>query len=403
MRLFEAGRHEALSDLVWDEAAARAAISRIVRDVHDAYLGEDGLWPIHPIDVSDERPEVLKPLYYGAGGVVWALERLRATGFAVPQRDYRPAVRTLLERSRADALRLNGHPQFSYPTGETGLLLLHWTLEPSETLAAQLEAAIAASQSDPSLGFLWGAPGAMLAALFMAERTGDARWSALCRRLADDLWDRWGFDEVLGCHLWTHDLYGHQEKQLGALHGFAGVAFVLLRCGALLGDRQHELTRRVRQTLRATALRDGTFANWPLIAGPTEHPGAANIRVQHCTGAPGMINALGALPPEPQTDELLLAGGELTWTAGPLAKLPSLCHGVPGSGYAFLKLHQRTGDDIWLSRARRFAMHAIGQADRGLAQYGQRKYSLWTGDVGLALYLWDSVRVSSAFPMMDVF
>ena len=403
MRLFEADRHEALCDQAWDEAAAVAALGRIVGDVHDAYLGEDGLWPIHPLDVSEERADVLKPLYYGAGGVIWALERLRATGFAVPRRDYRPAVRTLLERSRADAMRLNGRRQFCYPTGETGLLLLHWVLEPSETLAAQLETAIAASQSDPSLGFLWGAPGTMLAALFMAERTGEARWSELYQRLADDLWDRWTFDETLGCHLWTHDLYGHQEKQLGALHGFAGVAFVLLRGGALLGERRAELIRRVCQTLSATALREGAFANWPLIAGPIEHPGAANIRVQHCTGAPGMINALAALPAERQTDELLLAAGELTWAAGPLAKLPSLCHGVPGSGYAFLKLHARTGDEIWLDRARRFAMHAIGQADRGVEQYGQRKFSLWTGDVGLALYLWDCVRGVGQFPMMEVF
>lgn len=403
MRLFEPDRHETLCDLAWDEQAARAAIARIVDDVHGAYLGVDGLWPIHPLDVSDERADVLKPLYYGAGGVIWALERLRQTGFTVPERDYRPAARDLLARSRVDTLRLNGRPQFSYPMGETGLLMLQWSLAPSDDLAEKLVAAIDASRDDPSLGFLWGSPGAALAALLMFERTGEARWLDLYLSLAGGIWDRWTYHPGLDCHLWTHDLYGHQEHHLGALHGFAGVASVLLRGRHLLGERRHEVVGRVRQTLSATALRDGPYANWPLIAGPTHHPGAANIRVQHCTGAPGMINALAGSPEDPLTDELLLAAGELTWAAGPLAKLPSLCHGAPGSGYAFLKLHARTGDDVWLARARRFAMHAIGQADRGVDTHGQRKFSLWTGDVGLALYLWDCVCVASAFPLLDVF
>ena len=61
------------------------------------------------------------------------------------------------------------------------------------------------------------------------------------------------------------------------------------------------------------------------------------------------------------------------------------------------------GDERWLDRARSFAMHAIEQGDRGRAEHGQRKFSLWTGDVGLACYLWDCVRVNHAFPTLDFF
>ena len=46
----------------------------------------------------------------------------------------------------------------------------------------------------------------------------------------------------------------------------------------------------------------------------------------------------------PELEELLLAGGELTWAAGPLAKGSNLCHGTGGNGYAFLKLSRRTRD-----------------------------------------------------------
>jgi hypothetical protein len=58
---------------------------------------------------------------------------------------------------------------------------------------------------------------------------------------------------------------------------------------------------------------------------------------------------------------------------------------------------------MWLERARRFAMHATLQSERALAADGRRKYALWTGDLGLAVFLWDCVRGVSDFPTLDVF
>jgi hypothetical protein len=88
-------------------------------------------------------------------------------------------------------------------------------------------------------------------------------------------------------------------------------------------------------------------------------------------------------------EELALAGGELTWQAGPLVKGANLCHGTAGNGYALLALFTRTGDERWLARARAFAMHALGQVERARATTGQGRYTLWTGDPGTALYLAD--------------
>ena len=74
-----------------------------------------------------------------------------------------------------------------------------------------------------------------------------------------------------------------------------------------------------------------------------------------------------------------------------------------GWGYALLKLFARTGDDTWLTRARQFAMHGIAQADRGVKEHGQRKFSLWTGDLGLATFLCDCILGRGRFPTLDVF
>jgi hypothetical protein len=50
-----------------------------------------------------------------------------------------------------------------------------------------------------------------------------------------------------------------------------------------------------------------------------------------------------------------------------------------------------------------FAMHGIRQTQAHAAQYGQMRYSLWTGDPGFAIYLWDCIRGEGSFPTLDVF
>jgi Lanthionine synthetase C-like protein len=104
----------------------------------------------------------------------------------------------------------------------------------------------------------------------------------------------------------------------------------------------------------------------------------------------------------PALEALLLRGGELIWNAGPLVKGSNLCHGTAGNGYAFLKLHKRTGDPVWLERARAFAMAAIVQVGGARAAFGRGRYSLWTGDAGLAVYLWHCIGGEPQFPIIDM-
>jgi hypothetical protein len=46
---------------------------------------------------------------------------------------------------------------------------------------------------------------------------------------------------------------------------------------------------------------------------------------------------------------------------------------------------------------------AIGQCREARSQFGRGRYSLWTGDVGLAVYLWDCLTAEPYFPTIDVF
>jgi hypothetical protein len=121
---------------------------------------------------------------------------------------------------------------------------------------------------------------------------------------------------------------------------------------------------------------------------------------QDGSGCSSQHSRIGVSPP---LDALLLEAGELIHEAGALRKGPSLCHGTAGNGFALLKLFERTGDERWLQRARQFAMHALWQVERSRELFSQGRHSLWTGDIGAAVFMNECLREAACFPTTDVF
>ena len=93
------GRHRPLVQDAWNEQAARAVIDEIARDAI-ARFDPDKFWPGHPSDdgVGDGNPS----FYYGAAGVIWALDYLHRIGAAHVSTDFRPVLPKLLERTIAN-------------------------------------------------------------------------------------------------------------------------------------------------------------------------------------------------------------------------------------------------------------------------------------------------------------
>lgn len=399
--LFEPDRHVPLAGVAWDADRARDAIHAIVADL-EASRRANGSWPAHPLDDEGEEPATgFQSLYLGAAGTLWALWYLRQQGAATLS--FAPEA---LIGACADAYR--AHPDTeevvpSYSLGEAGILLVQWRLTGSADAADRLWSVVESNIPNPTNEALWAAPGTMVAAWHMLQWTGEPRWRDLFLANVEQLWRTWQPDERTGCHLWTQDLYGRRRQLLGAGHGFAGNAYPLLRGAALLPAVQRdELCERTLQTLRATARREGGGANWYPEAGPTPREG--KILVQWCHGAPGIVTGVADYPVGrcAEMDALLVQAGHTVWTAGPLAKGPGLCHGTAGNGYAFLALYRRTGDAVWLERARAFAMHAIVQREAMHAQHGRGRFTLWTGDPGVAVYLWHCVVGAGSMPCLDV-
>jgi hypothetical protein len=374
--LFDPDRHERVEPSGWRPARVRDAIAAICADAEAAFDAER-LWPLHPGDKGpDTSPGVVDPaVYYGASGMLHGIGRIAAAGLYASALDAAGIAEGLLEVP--DAMPVEEEERAALFWGTTGILLVQHRLSPSSATVDAVAAAIASNAAHPSNELLVGAPGTMLAARAMHERTGEERFAGLWRESARELLAR---REEHG--RWTQDLYGRRRRLIGAAHGYAGAVGVLLSAREWLDDPD-EIERQALASLRELAILDGGMANWP----PDEDsPAGSPPRTQWCHGSPGIITSLAALAPgDDGYTDLLVAGGELTWRAGPLSSNAGLCHGTAGNGFAFLALLHRTGDERWLRRARAFAMHALGQVSRLRAETGAGRYSLFTGDIGAAL------------------
>ncbi len=414
--LFLPDRHEPLRGAAWSDAAARSAIERIVANSIAAF-DPDTLWPVHPGDRVDEAGDLpVASLYMGAAGVIWALQRLADDGMAKVAVDFGATIAALPEHGR----RFNaaaGMESASYLLGDAGLLLLQWKRLRDPAAADALFALAEGNLHNPTLEALWGSPGTLVAVLHMLDDlTGDApalvRWQDLLQRGAQILFDamhlaRRSTPPHAQAWLWTQDMYGKQLDHLGAGHGFAGNLYPVLRGARWLDPALvARFEERAEHTLAVTAEVEGNGANWQPLYDRAALGYPPRPLMQDCHGAPGIVCRLTDTQ-SPALRALLVAGGEAIWTAGPLRKPPGLCHGSDGNGYALLKLHALTGEGRWLDRARAFAMHAARQseeaAEGATEPRGGLRHSLWTGDLGLALYLSSCIRVDPAFPTLDVF
>jgi lantibiotic modifying enzyme len=391
--LYRPDAFESLTETQWDEARVRDSIRDVVADTDAAMRGPKLMWRGHKWDCWNATSP-MKNLYVGGAGVLWALDQLRRRGYAETTLDVADlAQRNLaLFRDKPDYVKL---PAFKPPEprdsalflGEAGILLVTWRLAPSDTLADDLYELVRANAHNEAEEVFWGTPGSLIAAHAMYDWTSDERWRDAWNELADALLARRGDDG-----LWTQRLYGQVYTSLTPPHGLAGNVQALV---PLLDDeRAAALKHDSAALLERSAHREDGLANWPPRPRPDLPGPDGQIRLQWCSGAPGIVIAAADYLDE----ELLVAAAELIWRAGAHGdeKGPNICHGTAGNGYAFLKAFERTGDERWLERARRFAMHALEQVERM-----PPRHSLFTGGVGVAIYAADCIEARTQYPIME--
>ena len=393
--LYQREAFEALTGTPWNEERVRRSIRELVADTDAALRGPKLLWRAHEWD-RWHATSPMKQLYVGSAGVLWGLDALRRRGHAETTLDLADLAVRNLERFRERPDYIDWHvpePRDSALfLGEAGIVLVAWRLAPSTELADRLHALVRANVENPAEEVFWGAPGTLMVARAMLAWTGEERWRKAADETAEALLRRRGADG-----LWVQRLYGQEMTSLTPPHGVVGIVQALVP--VLDQKRGRSLQRDTGAILERTAVIENGAANWPPRPRP-ELPGPdGQVRLQWCAGAPGIV--IGAS--EYLDEELLLAGAELVWRAGPhgMEKGACICHGTAGNGYAFLKAFARTGDDVWLDRARRFAVHALEQVERARDERGRGRYSLFTGDIGAALFAADCLDSKTGYPIFD--
>ena len=379
--MYDPQEHEPLCDDAWNERAAADFVRRTIQET-DAAFHPQTWWPLHPEDDYGDGHGSFRGVYSGAAGTMWGLHDLSQSTGVPLKHNYASAIAACETAYRADPWEAS-ESVASYFMGSTGIMAAHYALTHDDSILPALEDEIRKNIGNKTREVLWGSSGSALAALLIREATGTTRYDAVLREIQAEYWTSWPTDGDYPL-LWLQEMYGREQRYVGAGHGAFGNLAPFIRARELLTTEMRvELHERIAALLETYALHDGDATNWlSFVLPPTGN------RMQWCHGAPGIIMALAAYPSDdPRIERLLRRGGEAIWNAGPLKKGPTFCHGTAGNGYALLRLFQRTGDPAWLERAQRFAAHAIRQVQAWRQQFGMPSFSLWSGEIGVALFV----------------
>ncbi|EHA8592028.1 putative LanC-like protein GCL2 [Cocos nucifera] len=191
----------------------------------------------------------------------------------------------------------------------------------------------------------------------------------------------------------------YEEKYWGAAHGLAGIMHVLMDV-ELKPDEKED----IKGSLHYMVQNRFPSGNYPSSEGSYD-----DHLVHWCHGAPGVALTLTKAAQVFQEEQFLQAAAEaaeVVWNRG-LLKRVGICHGVSGNAYVFLALYRLTGNLVYLYRAKAFACFLLDKANKliadGLMHGGDRPYSLFEGQAGMAYLFLDMVRPSeSRFPAYEL-
>ncbi len=390
--LYQVDRHLPYQEYQWDENRVKETIQEILHSTYTCLDQKTSLWPIHPKDDYPEAPRFLTDFYYGAAGVLWAIHELTEFSHSIHPL---PAIDQIL----VEHFNSSEEPNDSPFCGELGIRFVKQMIAPEAENSKALKALIHRAANNTHREILFGGPGA-LAMSHLLWKAGDESYREVCRDVGKTILSQREVDQSSDTRIWTQQ-FSVKRKFIGAAHGNVGNFGVLIRALRDLGDESTvgELIHDVEKFLSHYALTEGGLTNWRRGFDDSEY---SSLTVVHwCHGATGVVTDLSKCisPSEaPILDQLFLQATNLIWKAGPLEKGVSLCHGTSGSGLACLTFFERTGDQLWLDRARGLAMYACEQYRSEVSKFKLGRFSLWTGDLGVAIFLRDLLRTRASLP-----
>nr|CAD2208220.1 unnamed protein product [Meloidogyne enterolobii] len=186
------------------------------------------------------------------------------------------------------------------------------------------------------------------------------------------------------------------------LNGRAGflASLLFINYWVFLDDSAKTAVKQFVDWYLSIQLNDGNFPSGTDRIGRTEE------LIHWCHGATGALHMLLAAHLVFDGAKYLQAAircGQLIWERGILRKGPGICHGVAGSGYAFLLLYRQTLESEWLDKAKVFALIMMSENFKDAARTPDCPWSLFEGWAGSLCFLIDLLTpTKSQFPLLPL-
>jgi hypothetical protein len=288
----------------------------------------------------------------------------------------------------------------SYLMGDTGLLLGPARPGAGTRNRRPARSADRIEHRHPARELMWGSRGTMLAALFHARANRPrARFAELYRDTAHRLREQLAWFAEYECNCWTQDLYGMRSTYLGAVHGFVATASVLLRGPRAARRRisrpgsdrrehgaQDRDARRGRRELAPDACSvarhaeaDAVLPRRARLRDRTRpHAGWHDRRSASCRGRSDLVSRTAA------------------------QRVPTCAMGRAATATRSWRCSRARAIHAGSTGPRRVRDARHRQTEAEAREVGRMRYSLWTGDLGFAVYLLDCVHGPAGFPTLDV-
>uniref|UniRef100_F1L4V0 LanC-like protein 3 n=1 Tax=Ascaris suum TaxID=6253 RepID=F1L4V0_ASCSU len=198
-----------------------------------------------------------------------------------------------------------------------------------------------------------------------------------------------------------YQYYG--TEYLGAAHGLMGILQMLLSFPNLL-DAQ--AVRDIEASLDWLLSIQTASGNFPTASDEIGYDRGEDELVHWCHGATGAVSLMIVAYLYFRNEKFLQSARralDLIWRKGVLHKGPGICHGVAGSGYAFLLYYRLTHEQEYLDRARCFAAIFCDESFKARARTPDSPFSLFEGIAGSLCFLCDLAFPEQAqFPLVPI-
>lgn len=376
--LFENDRHSPYTNKISSTSEWPITITSILNNSLNEL--QKSIWlPASKLDIDNSNDTVkLGNIYFGNLGVLWTLDKL-ASIYKVNK----PNIEKIIFEIKAESVDFEKEPSSFLLNNLVACDVLLSILQNNPISAKQIKNWQNNVQENLLYDPLYGVTGLLqLSTNLRKLNLLDKEAEQILINLFNKTFNAVNLSDEGILIGWPTQFKDEIKYFNGAAHGSAGIIEVLYNFAKefkVNGDLE-KLKRWASELVNEKSITSEGGANWPKFN--QEEVNLENPMLLHwCHGAPGIILSLSEIVWEDsEARNIIKKAAHTIYQAGPLNKGPGICHGTSGNALAVLKVYQLSNDEKYLNMAIELLNEAIDQFKNS----NEKRFSLWTGDLGLA-------------------